>query len=192
MSFLDKVMGVVKIAAPIAANIILPGAGTLASTLMDEVLDDAQVSHSGMSLEAKAQLVHEDPRLIASLKEKAMDLEATVSKEKTKNMAEVNATMKAELNAGKWYQRAWRPWNGFLFPIAVILIYVVVPVAKVLCIGKWPLLATLSLDVPPSLWMIWGGVLGIAVHGRNREKSGWKTPGPVAGAVGGLVKKLLK
>lgn len=192
MSFINKIMGVVKLAAPIAANVLLPGAGSVVSGLMDTVLDKAKYSPDQIGAftdEQKAEIIASNPDLMIELQKASIDLEAKVAEEKTKNMQTVGTTMQAELTSGRWYQRAWRPFNGFMFPIAVLGIYLVVPFAKATLALKYPMLALISIEVPPTLWVIWGGILGIAVHGRNQEK---KPAGGPAGAVTSILKKFIK
>ena len=187
MNWLEAILGVVKTAAPIAANIVLPGSGSLVGGLMDSVLKET-VGYSDEDLKgipdgAKAELIHQNPELLAALKTKAMELEATIAGEKTKNMEQVAGTMQAELQSGKWYQRAWRPFNGFMFPIAVLACYVGVP------IWAWHYNALVHVEVPQTLWMIWGGVMGVAVYGRNKEKV-QQTAGSAAGGIMKVINKL--
>lgn len=189
MSWLKTVLGVVKTAAPIAANIVLPGAGSIVDGLMDKVLNDkagySPENLSEMSEETKAEIISKNPDLLADLEAKALELDAKIAEERTKNMSDVNKSMQAELVSGKWYQRAWRPFNGFMFPVAVLLCYVAVPI--------WALYAgaIVTIEVPSSLWMIWGGVLGVAVYGRNKEKQ-QTLPGQSSGIVKGLLNKLIR
>lgn len=178
-------MGVVKTAAPIAANIVLPGSGSIVGGLMDTVLKTTGYGPDQlieMSDEKKAEIINASPELMAQLKSKAMELEATIAQEQTKNMEQVAGTMQAELKDGRWYQRAWRPFNGFMFPIAVLSCYVGIPV------WAWYTNALVTIEVPASLWMIWGGILGVAVYGRNQEKQ----QKPSANAAGGIMKIINK
>jgi uncharacterized membrane protein (DUF485 family) len=165
-------MGVVKTAAPIASNIVLPGSGGIVSGLINELVpgDD--------DLEVKCKKVLDDPKLIAELKAKAMDLEKEIAKAKVENMAQVNETIQAELVQGRWYQRSWRAWNGFLFPITVLLVYVGIPIANAVYENF-----LVVPDVPEMLWMTWGGILGVASFGRNQQKNN------AAGNAGGLIQK---
>jgi len=177
-------MGVVKTAAPIAANLVLPGSGSIVGGLMDSVLkthstySDDEIKSLGD--EEKAAIFSKHPELMAELKTKAMELEASIAKEQTKNMSDVNETARAELNAGNWWQKGWRPFNGYMFPVAVILCYVVVPV------WAWHANALLTVEVPATLWVIWAGILGVAVYGRNQEKK------PAGGTSPGGIMKVIK
>lgn len=188
MSFLKTIMGVVKTAAPVAANIILPGTGSIISGLMDTVLqeksgyDDASLS--AMTTNQKAELIASNPELMAELETKALALEAKLAEQMTSNRADINETMRAELISGAWYQRAWRPWNGFLFPLTVLAVYVGVP----LFLAFHPLEAMgVDISVPEWLWITWAGVLGVGSYGRNKQKQA------AAGgnADGGLIKTLV-
>lgn len=187
MSFLDKIMGVVKVAAPIAANIVLPGTGNIVSGLMDTVLKEKSgyedAALADMPIQAKAKLISENPELLKALETKAMELEAELAKQQTANRKDINKTMQEELVAGSWYQKAWRPWNGFLFPITVLAVYVGVP----LFLAFHPLEAMgVDIQVPEWLWITWAGVLGVGSYGRNKQKQA------AAGQPsGGLLKTLL-
>ena len=187
---MSAIVGVVKTAAPIAANMVLPGTGGLVSGLLDSVIKD-NTDHTpeaiaAMDDETKAEIVSKNPEMLLALKTKAVEAEAAVNKEKTANMQQVAGVMQAELLNGKWYQRAWRPFNGFMFPIAVLTCYVVVP------IWAYHAGALFVVEVPASLWMTWGGILGIATYGRNKEKAAQATPGLLGGNAGnGLIGGLL-
>ena len=156
---------------------------------MDSVLADksgySPNALRDMSDEKKAEIINAKPELMAELETKAMELEAKIAEEQTKNMEQVNDTIKAELKDGRWYQRAWRPFNGFMFPIAVLACYVAIPV------WAWYVNALVTVEVPSSLWMIWGGILGVAVYGRNQEKKP-NAVNQATGAVKGLIGRLLK
>lgn len=165
MSAIDAIKGIFKTVAPVAANLVLPGAGSALSAVMNTVLfkKDPGLALNEMSDEEKAELIRQDPELILKLRQEALNFEATIAKEQTKNMTDVNETMKAELTSGRWYQRAWRPWCGFMFPVVLILNYIVVPIY----------LAPKFVVVPTIPWeaiVAYAGVLGVAAHGRNKEK----------------------
>jgi hypothetical protein len=181
MSFLKALTGVIKTVAPVAANVVLPGAGGIVGGLIDEVLPGDKGD-----AEAKAQMIMENPGLLAELKTKAMDLDAKIAEEVTKNRKDVNETMRKELQAGNWWQKGWRPFNGYMFPLAVIAVYVGVPVFNLYAPSP---LYRLEIDVPEMLWIGWLGILGIAVHGRNQEKFEAKAKGK---DLGGLLSKFIK
>jgi hypothetical protein len=179
MSAFDTIKSVLGMIAPVACNLVIPGSGSVVSGLLNTVMPGNDKSE-----EEKAQAILTDPKLMADLKTQAMDLEAKLAKEKTAMVGEVNTTMRAELKDGKWYQRAWRPFNGFLFPLTVILCYVVMPI--------WNSMHPLSyciIEIPWELWVMWGGVLGVTSYGRNQEK---KTQQQAPGILGTLLDKFRK
>lgn len=180
MGALEIIKGIIGTAAPIAANLVVPGSGSIVSGLINGVLRDKAPQMTSKSMEEKAAYINSNPELLAALKTRAMDLEATIAQEKTKNAADVNQTIRAELQDGRWYQRAWRPFNGFMFPVVLILNYVVLPLYLapkfVACPG-----------IPEWALVTWAGILGVAVHGRNQEK---KAQAGIPAVAGGLLTKL--
>ena len=143
---------ILKSIVPMAANLVLPGSGNFIDGIMKDVAgtDDLEVAR---------QMVESNPDLQAQVLMKAQEKEIEIQKEITKRHETVNATMRAELEEGKWYQKAWRPFNGYLFPIAVISCYFVLPL-----VGK---------SVPPipwEMWVLWASVLGVSANSRGKEK----------------------
>ncbi len=114
------------------------------------------------------------------LEELAVDRARIESQERIAAISQVNATMRAETTSKYWGQRNWRPYNGFLFGTAVVLIYFILPIAG----ADVP-------DVPPTMWILWASVLGITTIGRNAEKkaaAGDTNPG-LLGQVLSAIKK---
>ena len=100
-----------------------------------------------------------DPELLAQVKQAAMEQEIEIEREKTKQLEATNATMQVELLHGTWYQKGWRPFNGYLFGISMFLSY--------------PIPALLGKDIPnipQGLWITWGLILGINANSRGQEK----------------------
>lgn len=170
MSFLNTITSTIKTAAPIAANIVLPGTGSIIDGLMDTVLKK-NAGHSPASLmmlsdEKKAEIINSNPELLAALKSKAMILEADLAKAQVENMGQVAGTIQAELkHTGK--TAGWRSFNGFMYPIAVLLCYVGIPVWN-----SYHPLSYCQVNVPEMLWLIWGGILGVAAVGKTKERTG--------------------
>lgn len=186
MSFFNKIKGILGVVAPVAANLVLPGSGGVVNKLMDTVLKDNDIDINDMTDEEKAEVISKDPELLAGLKAKAMELEAEIAKAKNENMAQVNDTMKAELKDGNWFQKGWRPFNGYMFPISVLLIYVVIPIVEAYADNL-----ILDVHVPEVLWIGWLSILGVAVHGRNKDKQA--TRGGSSGSIiRTLARKVLK
>lgn len=65
-----------------------------------------------------------------------------------------------EVISDHWPTYSWRPFNGFLFGITVFSVYVILPLAKL------PIPA-----IPESVWLAWGGILGVASWFRGKMQS---------------------
>lgn len=72
-------------------------------------------------------------------------------------VADVNRTMRTEAKAERWPTYGWRPYIGFITGTMVFGVYFVLPLAKV----PVP-------DVPESVWLMLGGILGVASFFRGR------------------------
>ena len=98
-------------------------------------------------------------RHVQRLEEIALDRAKIESEERLTTIRQVNETMRSESKSEHWPQWSWRPFNGYLFGIAIVAIYFVLPLTEV----EVP-------DVPVTIWALWGSVLGVATIGRNKEK----------------------
>ena len=171
MDILSKLFDGIKAVAPTVANVVVPGSGPLLHTLMRAVTGDGP----DISIEAVAQKIEADPKLFLELQAKSMDHEARMADIEAKNLATVNATMQAESKSEHWPQWLWRPFNGFLFGLAVILIYFVLPLAgeEIPAVPQW-------------IWIGWGAILGVTTWDRGKEKrakAGDIETGLLAGAI---------
>ena len=152
---MDKILDGIKSIAPLAANVVLPGSGTLVEGLMRSVTGDKPET----PIDEVAARISADPALMVQLQEKAMEHEARLADIEARKLVTVNQTMQAESQSEKWPQYSWRPFNGFCFPTAVILIYFVLPI----CAATVP-------DVPYWVWAGWLSILGVATWDRGKEK----------------------
>jgi len=72
----------------------------------------------------------------------------------------VNTTMQAEAKADHWPTYTWRPFIGFITGIMVLGCYFVLPLAKI----PVP-------TVPDSVWLMLGGILGVASYFRGKAQA---------------------
>lgn len=168
---LSKIFGGIAAVAPTVANLVIPGSGSLLHTIMRSVTGDTAET----PIEETAKKIEADPKLFLELQTKAMDHEARMADIEAKKLATVNATMQAESKSEHWAQWLWRPFNGFLFGLAIVAIYFVLPL-----MGK-----TLP-TVPPSIWIGWGAILGVTTWDRGKEKrakAGEIKPGLITGVI---------
>lgn len=154
MSFLKKVVEGVKAVAPTVANVALPGSGTVIEKLIRKVTGD-----NTSEIEFLAEQIENDPKLYLELQRDAMAHEASLAQIEAAKLESVNATMREESKSEHWPQYSWRPFNGFTYPIAVILIYFLLP-----------LLGKAVPDVPQWIWIGWLSILGVATYSRGKEK----------------------
>uniref|UniRef100_A0A6M3ITU9 Putative holin n=1 Tax=viral metagenome TaxID=1070528 RepID=A0A6M3ITU9_9ZZZZ len=125
--------------------------------------------------EQAVSMIKADPE--AQLKFQAVYLtyEAEIYREETKRLEAVNETMRAESKSERWPQYSWRPFNGFSFPVAVMGIYLLLPI-----LGK-----TVP-SVPEMVWVGWLAILGVATWDRGKEKrvkAGESKPGLLQGVI---------
>ena len=88
--------------------------------------------NDSVPIDQVAQKIQQNPALMVELQRLAVEreiglarAEAEKAKADTERVRAVNATMSAESKSEKWPQYAWRPFNGFLFGLAIVLIYFV-------------------------------------------------------------------
>ena len=169
-----KLKNVLKGLFPFAANMLIPGAGTV----LDGVIKDI----TGLDDEAEIEkLMHSNPEIYAQVLDSLNEKETELAREDTKRQQAVNETMRAELVSGNRFQRGWRPFNGYLFGITVFLSY--------------PIPALFGKDIPnipAGLWVMWAAVLGVSAHSRGREKlakMGNNGPGLLESLAAGLLNR---
>ncbi len=170
MGAFDKIVDGIKAVAPTVANLVLPGSGHLMEGLMRAVTDDNE-----SDIEDVAAKIEADPKLYVELQKMAMEREISMAKIEASKLALVNKTMQEEAKSEKWPQFLWRPVNGFCFPVAVIIIYFVLP-----------LLGKVVPDIPQWVWVGWLSILGVATWDRGKEKrakAGEQKTGLLEGAI---------
>lgn len=170
-SFLDMVVSGIGAIAPTVANYVMPGSGPVLHDLMRSITGDS----ADEPIEQVAAKINADPKLFLELQRQAMDHEVKLQQVKAQNLATVNATMQAEAKSEKWPQYTWRPFNGFLYGLAVVAIYFFLPLA-----GK-----TVP-DVPEFIWLGWGAILGVTTWDRGKVKragAGNQKPGMIEGVI---------
>jgi hypothetical protein len=170
MNFFEKVVEGVKVVAPTVANIALPGSGNMVEKLIRKVTGD-----NTSDIEILAEKVDQDPALFIELQKAAMAHEVSLAQIEAAKLESVNTTMREETKSEHWPQYSWRPFNGFSFPLAILLIYFVLPIAN----KPVP-------DVPYWVWAGWLSILGVATWDRGKEKrakTGEQNPGIIANTI---------
>jgi len=143
--------------APILGDLLpIPGAG-VAGRLISAALGVENTP------DAIHNAIKTDPDAAIKLAQVEADNRALLQQQllsaETLRIQSVNKTMQAEAASEHWMQWSWRPFNGYLFGIAVVCIYFILPI--------------LELDIPdinPMVWTMWGGVLGVTAWHRGPTK----------------------
>lgn len=175
MSFFKTVAKGLGKVAPTVANLVLPGSGALLEGVMRKVTGDYD-----SDIEDVAATIQNNPALMVELKKAVLDQEVRLAEIRATQLETVNKTMREEAKSEHWPQYSWRPFNGFTYPLAVLLIYFVLP-----------MLDKVVPDVPQWIWVGWLSILGVAVWGRNKAKAlaaGDQSTGMIAGVIDAIRK----
>lgn len=121
-----------------------------------------------------ARMIQADPALAAKLRERLMDLQIELERERTKRIESVNKTMQAEQQAKHWWSSAWRPFWGFCSAVAFLgvaglccwLGYKAIVAGDPKALAMIPQLITSFA----ALFAIPGAILGVASWHRGKEK----------------------
>ncbi|MBN1104740.1 MAG: hypothetical protein JXL84_15080 [Deltaproteobacteria bacterium] len=148
-----------SLAARYAPQLIGWLAGDRAEETAEKVVGIAKDITGVEDPEAALRALESNPELALKYQEALMNYELERYREGTKRIGIVNQTMQTESKSEHWPQYSWRPFNGFTFPMAILLIYFVLPAA-----GK------IVPSVPELVWIGWLSILGVATWDRGKEK----------------------
>lgn len=146
-SLIGKLAG--KGAEKVAETVVSIGQGITGESNPGNILD-ALTANSAKAAEFQARM---------------NELTITLAQEDTKRLEAVNATMQAESRSNSLMQRAWRPFNGFLFGITIWCDYFLGPI--LLQAFKSDITLT---HVPTTIYLLWSTVLGATAWTRGKEK----------------------
>jgi hypothetical protein len=154
-NFFETIKKGLEAVAPVAANFVVPGSGSLVASLMRKVTgDDTQTP-----IEDVAKKIADDPALYIELQKAVMTHEASLAEIDARKLETVNATMREESKSEHWPQYSWRPFNGFMFPLTFGLVYFLLP-----------LLDKTIPSIPELAWVGWLSILGVATWDRGKQK----------------------
>lgn len=160
----------ISLATKFAPSLISKLVGTKAGEVAERVAGIA-TSITGLADPEKAHdVIMANPELQLEFEKGAMDLQLAMYQEDTKRLETVNDTMRAESQSKSWAQRTWRPFNGFLFGVTLFCDYFISQIVFMVLKAKY---STFTFDwehIPPSVYMLWATVLGVAAGTRGWEK----------------------
>ncbi len=136
-----------------------------AEEIAENVVNIAKVVTGKEDVSDAAKALEENPQLALEYQQELHTYELGIEQEQTKRLEAVNVTMRAEAVSGSILQRIWRPINGLLFGITLFLDYVGSQIILALVESEW-----VWSHIPAGVYMLWSGVLGVAVISRGTEK----------------------
>ena len=141
-----------------------------AASVADQVIGVARTvtgkANGGDALAA----IKADPALALQLQQSWLAHDLALSQDETRQLAEINATMRAEAASGDRYVRCWRPTFGY----AVALTWTATMVAVSWLIIAEPAQAPAVIAALVNTSPIWGialSVLGVSVVKRSQDKA---------------------
>lgn len=87
-------------------------------------------------------------------------LQRMVLESETSRIASVNATMQAEAKSDHWPTYSWRPFNGFIVGTMAFGCYFILPLVHI------P-----APTIPAEVWLMFGGILGVASWFRGKSQA---------------------
>ena len=181
MEFLNNLLDTIRGVAPTVAGSLVGGAtgnpiiGGAVASIVRGVL--GKPDDGSPIRESEAQEIIKNPQMYLQLRTMLQDAEIQELKEETKRMEITNQTMQVESRSESKAQRGWRPFNGFLFGITLFCDYVVSQIILALAESS-----NIWNHVPPGVYVMWAGLLGVSAGSRGVEKIAKVSP--AAGVVG--------
>ena len=111
-----------------------------------------------------------DPALALQLQQAWLVHEVEMSREETRQLAEINATIRAEAASGDAYVRWWRPTFGYAMALTWTATMGAVSWAIIAQPAQAPSIIAALVNTSP-IWGIALGVLGVAVVKRSQDKA---------------------
>ncbi len=171
---------IAKIGLPLLGAVLpVPGGAAIGTALASAigasnsdpqtVLNLLTTSADAMTKAKQFELTHQETMLKLQL-----DHEIAMRQADSADIAAVNATMQAEVTNSQnesWYQKAWRPYNGFTFGTTLFLNYAVPAMMNTFApiwIPSWVHVS--SQAIPEYVFVAWGAVLGVTAWYRGMMK----------------------
>ncbi|KIL97494.1 hypothetical protein CCC_00555 [Paramagnetospirillum magnetotacticum MS-1] len=141
-----------------------------AAKVADQVVGVARTVTGKSGGEDALAAVKADPALALQLQQAWMAHEIELSREETRQLAEINATMRAEAASEDNYVRRWRPTFGYAVALTWTATMGAVSWAIITEPAQAPSIIAALVNTSP-IWGIALGVLGVAVVKRSQDKA---------------------
>ena len=156
-----------KFGAPILADLLKSKTPDVVDRAIDKI---GEALGTGPDPEAIQGRLEGDPDLIQTVEHQNYDYLVDLMHEETEQLRILHDTMAGERTSKSLLQRAWRPFNGFLFGIACFSVILTA------CHVVWTQKVPDADAIAPILALIgpvitaWAGVVGWIAHRRTAEK----------------------
>ncbi len=155
----------ISLAAKFAPLLISKLAGKDAGEVAEKVVGIAQGITGEVDPSNLLDTLAQSPARIVEFRQRSNELIMSLAQEDTKRLEAVNRSMQAESKSNSLMQRAWRPFNGFLFGITIWCDFFLGPILIQAFESK------ITLDhVPTTIYLLWSTVLGATAWTRGKEK----------------------
>ncbi|CUW37703.1 conserved protein of unknown function [Magnetospirillum sp. XM-1] len=141
-----------------------------AAKVADQVVGVAKSVTGKPSGEDALAAIKADPALALQLQQAWLAHEVELAREETRQLAEINATMRAEAASGDRYVRCWRPTFGYAVAATWTATMGAISWAIIVEPAQAPGIITALVNTAP-IWGIALGVLGVAVVKRSHDKT---------------------
>lgn len=161
------IKAVVGNAAPMVGSLLAGSAGSAAGRLLASVLGVEEKP------EAVEEALRQDPDAALKVKklerEHERELTSLHLQAETSRLAEINATMRAELAHDGWFKSGWRPGLGWVFTFSLGSLVGVM----VYAVARDHSLVTDAQFTGMLVWLFvtMGGALGLNVRERSKDKA---------------------
>lgn len=141
-----------------------------AAAIADQVVGVAKTVTGKDTGEDALAAIKADPTLALQLQQSWMAHEVALVQEESRQLAEINATMRAEAASGDGYVRRWRPTFGYAVALTWTATMGAVSWAIIAEPAQAPAIIAALVNTSP-IWGIALGVLGVAVAKRSQDKA---------------------
>jgi hypothetical protein len=163
------IAGIVGKSAPLLGTLLAGPAGGAVGGIIASVLGTSASADDVSAALANPDAAVKLRQIEADRQEKLAELAADQAKAEIAGavsaLQSVNQTMQAEAGSDHWPTYTWRPFIGFVTGTMAFGVYFVLPLAHI------PVPA-----VPESVWLMLGGILGVASWFRGKAQADPRIP----------------
>lgn len=151
-----------------------------AASIADQVIGVAKTVTGTDDGEGALAAIKADPALALQLQHAWMAHDLALVREESRQLAEINATLRIEAVSGDGYVRRWRPTFGYSVALTWTATMGAISWAIVTEPTQAPAIIAALVNTSP-IWGIALAVLGVAVQARSRDKAAAGVPPSPAG-----------